>query len=133
MDPMIINTSPIAWGIASLVATLGGRYVIESLTPAQRNLLSHPLVRRFIICCMVFLVTRDIVKSLIITVGVVLALEVITNESSRFCILPKMFRVGSMSPPNPQQQDQSNKPAAIPLVVPPITMPPPPPLMAQPT
>lgn len=84
----IINTSPIAWGIASLMSSLGGRFVVSSLTPMQERILGHPLTRRLVICCMVFAGTRDLIKSIIITFGVILVLDVLANETSRFRIIP---------------------------------------------
>lgn len=84
----VVNSSPVSWGIASLISALGSRFVVSSLTPAQEHFLAHPFTRRIVICCMIFVVTRDIIQSIMMTFGVILVLDVFTNETSRFCMIP---------------------------------------------
>jgi hypothetical protein len=78
--------SPASWGMASMVSAIGGRFVFSELTPSQQRIMRHPLTRRFVTFCMAFVVTRNVKIAFIITAGVIMILEVLANENSRFCM-----------------------------------------------
>lgn len=82
-----INGSPAAWGVATLAVNLGSRFVSMDLTPAQEEVMRHPATKRVVIFCMIFLVTRSVAISLMITLGVIMLLEGFANEHSAFNIL----------------------------------------------
>jgi len=94
--------SPASWGMASMVSAIGGRFVFSELTPSQQRIMRHPLTRRFVTLCMAFVVTRNVKIAFLITAGVIMILEVLANENSRFCmffippvkILPQMMSSG---------------------------------------
>ena len=84
-----IDTSPAAWGVATLAVNMGARFVTTELTPAQEEVMRHPVTKRVVIFCMIFLVTRSVAISLIITMGVIMLLEGFANEHSAFNIMFK--------------------------------------------
>lgn len=86
MSLSAINGSPAAWGVATLVVNLGARFVTTELTPAQEAVMRHPATKRVVIFFMVFLVTRSVAISLIITLAVIMLLEGFANEHSPFNI-----------------------------------------------
>lgn len=83
-----LSGSKLVWGIAAIVASLGSRFVIGDLTPAQQGIMSSKLVRRVVVFAMVFLPTRDVLLSACLTVVVLTLLDGLFNERSRFCIMP---------------------------------------------
>jgi hypothetical protein len=82
-----MSASPALWGIATLAVNLGARFVTTELTPAQQEALRHPATKRCVLFCMVFLVTRNALVSLMLTVAAVVVLEGLANEHSPFNIL----------------------------------------------
>jgi hypothetical protein len=82
----VINGSPAAWGVATLAVNLGARFVSTDLTPAQEAVMRHPATKRLVIFCMIFLVTRNLTISFILTLGVIMLLEGFANEHSPFNI-----------------------------------------------
>ncbi len=84
-----ISSTKALWGIAAIVTALGSRHVISDLTDRQTELLSSPLVKRFIIFCVIFSATRDVLVAAMVATAVVLVLEYLTNEASQLCLLPR--------------------------------------------
>lgn len=83
-----INASKLAVGIASLTFNFGSRVILGDLTPSQQKFFRHPVVKRFVLVCMFFVVTRDVFVSIALALLTVLLMDVLLNESSRFCIMP---------------------------------------------
>lgn len=69
MDSLIniLNNSKFLVGIAILFTNIGGRYLNLELSKKEDKFLQQPYIRRFIIFCIAFMATRDILISLIIT------------------------------------------------------------------
>lgn len=93
MDPTVgvslltaLGSSKLVWGAAAVVVNLGARFL--SLTPAQQQVLQHPAFRRVVLFAIVFMATRDVVLSLALGMGLILLLEGLANEHSKFCMLP---------------------------------------------
>ena len=91
-----LNTSKLLLALTSITLNLGSRFLIGELTPAQSNILRHPIAKRIVIFCMFFMVTRDVRVALPMCVVTVICLEALFNERSRFCVIPQSR--GSNSP-----------------------------------
>jgi hypothetical protein len=87
-----INSSKLAWGLAALCANIGSRYVIQDITQAQERVLSHAIFKRFVVFCMIFIATRDVLLSVAITTLAWILLGHILNENSGYCIAPSICR-----------------------------------------
>jgi hypothetical protein len=85
---MNINTSKLIWGITSVMFNLGSRFLITDITPAQQRILQHPVYKRIVVFCMMFAATRDVILAAILAGVIIVLLEGLLNESSRFCIIP---------------------------------------------
>ena len=59
------------------------------LSESQEQLLSNQIIRRFVIFTVVFISTRDILVSLVVTAVFVVLVSGIFNENSRYCIVTK--------------------------------------------
>jgi len=115
----IINGAKLTWGGAAIVASLGSRFIIGDLTPAQQAVLRHPVFKRCAIFCMLFLPTRDVLLAAALTVVVCIVLEHFCNENSEWCMIPASFvaaaaaaTTGPVRPPSPQ-----SGPVAVPLPI----------------
>lgn len=78
----VINNSPFAWGISSLLVNMGARFITMDLTPSQEAVMRHPITKRVVLICMIFLVTKNITTSILIAAFVIMVMEVLANEKS---------------------------------------------------
>lgn len=82
-----LSGSKLVWGAAAIVASLGSRFIISELTPAQQRVLSSAAFKRLALFAMLFLPTRDLLLSAALTVVVSVVLEGVANENSSLCWL----------------------------------------------
>jgi hypothetical protein len=83
-----INTSKLFAGILMILMNIGSKYIELGLTKSQEQALRNGLGREIIIFCVVFLGTRDLVLSIIMTSAFIILSDHIFNEKSRYCIIP---------------------------------------------
>lgn len=84
-----LNKSKIFAGVMMLLLNVGGRQISKELSFIQENILEHKVVRRLFIFVAVFIATKDIKISLIVTVAFIILVTGLFNEESNYCILPK--------------------------------------------
>jgi hypothetical protein len=84
-----VNTSPYVSASMMLVLNLGGRFLGLELTKKQEAFFTHPYVRRFLIFCILFVATRNIIIAGWMTILIILLIGYITNEKSALCIFGK--------------------------------------------
>lgn len=87
-----LNNNKITLAVTMIVVNLGSRYALSDITPAHERLLSHIFFKRFVIFCMFFVATRDVVTSIILTAAFLFVFNVLLSESSEYCILPTSLR-----------------------------------------
>jgi hypothetical protein len=71
-----------------LLMNLGSRYISLELSQFHEEILSKPIVRRLLVFTIIFMATRDIKTSLILTAVFIILISGIFNEDSKYCILP---------------------------------------------
>lgn len=84
-----LNSSKYFAGMMMLVLNLGSRFLVMELSESQEQLLSNKIIRRFIIFTVVFISTRDILVSLVVTAVFIVLVSGIFNENSKYCIVTK--------------------------------------------
>tara|TARA_B100001093_G_C26341871_1_gene806424 strand:- start:113 stop:532 length:420 start_codon:yes stop_codon:yes gene_type:complete len=84
-----LNTSKYFAGLMILFLNLSSRYIALELSETQQEMLSNKVIRRFIIFTAVFVSTRDIWVSLIVTGIFVILVSGLFNENSKYCIMTK--------------------------------------------
>ena len=82
------NGSKIAWGLSTVGMQLGARFVVGDLTEMQNKILASKLAKRVIMCGMIFVATRDIMISVVLTVAIHAVLSWLINENSAMCVIP---------------------------------------------
>ena len=85
-----LNTDKIFYACAMLSMNVGSRYVIQDMSHLQERILASTVAKRIVLFCMVFVATKDVILSLIITFVCVLVLQYLLNENSPFCIIPSV-------------------------------------------
>jgi len=83
----VLNNSKIFVGCIMLLMNLGGRYIANELPSNIDQILNRKWVRILIICSIIFVATRDIKISILLTLLFVLLFKFLLDNSSKFCIL----------------------------------------------
>lgn len=75
-----LSENKIFIGMVMIIVNIGARYIIEELSDEHRNIIKSPYVRKIIIFCSVFMATRDIIISLIVTIIFTILINEILND-----------------------------------------------------
>jgi hypothetical protein len=87
-----VNDSKYFAGLMMLILNIGGKYVTVSLSKNQEMYLKSFIFRQFFIFTVVWIATREIVTSIILTTAFITLTNYLFNEESKLCILPKRFK-----------------------------------------
>jgi len=83
-----LSSNKYVLGIMILLINLGARYIGNELNEFSHKVLNHKFARRFLIFLVIWMGSRDIVVSLVITTCFILLSNTLLNEQSSYCILP---------------------------------------------
>ncbi len=86
------NTNPYFIGLMMIVMNLGGRHLAGGLTPEQDKIFQHPWVRRALLFVVIFVATRNLFTALWLSIGLVLVIGYLTNETSALYLFGKPKR-----------------------------------------
>lgn len=84
-----LNQSKYFAGIMMLILNLGSKYITMELSESQDELLRNKIIRRFLVFTVVFVATRDIFVSLILTGIFIILVSGLFNENSNYSIVTK--------------------------------------------
>lgn len=88
-----IGSNKIVVGLLMLFMNLCARHIVKDLsTSFHTKLFSSKFARRFSIFTILFIATRDIKISLILTAAFVIIFLNLLNEDSDYCILPESYK-----------------------------------------
>ena len=87
-----LNSSKFFIGIMMIILNIGSKYIEIDLGKNQKQLLNNKIMRRVLIFTIVFIATRDVFISLIVTAIFIILVLNLFNDESKLCILPKSFR-----------------------------------------
>jgi hypothetical protein len=88
----ILNDSKFFAGLVILTMNIGSKYITVDLSKTQENYIKYSLGRQILIFAIIWMGTRDIVTSLIMTVIFILFADYLFNEHSRYCIIPDKYK-----------------------------------------
>ena len=88
-----INNSKLFAGCIMILMNLGGKYVSKDVSRAADNILDTKLTRRFLIFCIAFVATRDVISSLIIMLLFIVIFSYFLNENSNY-FSPTIILIG---------------------------------------
>lgn len=81
-----INHSPLLAGIAMLILNVGSKYVELGFSKTQEQAIKAGITREILIFSVIFIGTKDLVLSIIMTASFMVLSNYLFNEKSRFCI-----------------------------------------------
>ena len=88
----ILNDNKFFAGIVMLTMNIGSKYISIELSKTQENYIKYSLGRQILIFAVLWMGTRDIVTSLILTVIFILFADYLFNEHSQYCIIPDQYK-----------------------------------------
>tara|TARA_Y100000816_G_C25940683_1_gene490611 strand:+ start:305 stop:709 length:405 start_codon:yes stop_codon:yes gene_type:complete len=86
-----LNKSKYVAGIAMLMLNIGSKYITIGLSKTQEEYLTSVIARQLLIFSAVFIATKDLFISLVLTLMFIFFADYIFNENSNLCILPKQL------------------------------------------
>jgi len=78
----MLNENKYFIGLMMIMVNIGSRFIIEELNDDQRRFINNPYFRRIVVFSVIFMATRDIMTSFIITGFIVLYLYSCENEKT---------------------------------------------------
>lgn len=87
-----LNSNKYFTGIMVLLLNVGSKYVNVQLTENQQKYLKTNLFRQILIFTILWVATKDIYVSFMLTASFIILSEYILNENSRVCILPEYMK-----------------------------------------
>ena len=76
-----------------VIINLGARFIVNELNEDQRNMINSKYLRRILIFLVIFMATRDIVITIILSVVVILFVFEFFNSDSEYSLVPKKEKV----------------------------------------
>jgi len=83
-----INSSPYLAGVTMILLNIGSKYVEFGFTKTQEEALRNGLARELILFSMLFMATKDILQSILMTAAFVILTDHLFNHESHFCVIP---------------------------------------------
>jgi len=87
-----INGSSIFAGLVMIMMNIGSKYVNLKLSKNQEEFLRGAIARQILIFSIIWMGTRDIITSLVLTAVFVILTDHLFNEESRFCVVSKVVK-----------------------------------------
>lgn len=87
-----LNNSKYFAGIMMILLNLISKYISLELSETQEEFLNNIIIRRIAIFTIVFVATKDIVISFIITACFIIIVSGLFNENSKYCLIRKKNR-----------------------------------------
>jgi hypothetical protein len=88
----ILNDNKFFAGVIMLIMNIGSKYLTVELSKTQENYIKYSLGRQIIIFSILWVGTRDIAISLILTILFVISADYLFNENSKYCIIPEQYK-----------------------------------------
>ena len=87
-----LNDSKFLLGVTMLLLNVGSRYVELGFSKTQEQALRNGLGREIFIFAVIFMGTRDIIISIMMTASFIILSDYLFNEHSNFCIMPASMK-----------------------------------------
>lgn len=80
------------WGAMMMCINIGSRFIINELDDKQKMFLTNnKIIRKIVIFLLLYVYTKDILKSLILTIIFIFLIKEFFNENGDYSILNKIF------------------------------------------
>ena len=86
-----INESKLLAAISMLLINIGSKYIELKISDSQAEYMRNEIGREILIFAMVFVGTKDIILSFIVTAAFIILSNTIFHEESNYCIIPEKY------------------------------------------
>ena len=87
-----INNSKIFTGLIMICLNIGSKFITVKLSPSQEEFMKNYVAREILIFAVCWMGTRDVLTSILLTVGFFIVTEFLLHEDSRLCIAPTYLK-----------------------------------------
>jgi len=87
---LMINNSKIAAGIAMIAMNFGSRFVVTDVSKFQEQVLQSALAKQFVLLCIFFVATRDIMIAFMMTAAFYVVVFGLFNENKKYNVLGRV-------------------------------------------
>ena len=87
-----INESKLLAAFAMLLLNIGSKYIELKISDSQAEYMRNEIGREILIFAMVFVGTKDIILSIIVTAAFIVLANTVFHEDSKYCILPEKYK-----------------------------------------
>ena len=87
-----LNNSPFLAGLAMIILNIGSKYIEIGLSKTQEQAIRNSIAREVLIFTIVFVGTKDVVMSILMTAAFIIMADFLLNSNSRYCICPSYMR-----------------------------------------
>tara|TARA_A100001015_G_scaffold121515_1_gene134748 strand:- start:5260 stop:5718 length:459 start_codon:yes stop_codon:yes gene_type:complete len=87
-----LNSSKYMLGLMMLMLNVGSRYIELGFTKTQEQALRRGLGREILIFSTVFIGSRDVITSILMTAAFIILSDYVFNENSKFCVIPNKLK-----------------------------------------
>jgi len=101
---MYLNNSKFFAGIIMIMLNIGSKFISVNFSKSTEEYLKFSLSKQILVFAMVWMATRDIYTSLVLTAVFVILSEHLFNEESNLCIVPYNKRIL----PKPDEKNNNN-------------------------
>lgn len=84
-----LNRSKYFAGVMMILLNLGSRFLVSELSETQEQFLNNSIIRRIVVFTVVFIATKDVWVSLILTAVFIILVSNLFNENSNYCLMKK--------------------------------------------
>ena len=84
-----LNRSKYFAGVMMILLNLGSRFLVSELSETQEQFLNNSIIRRIVVFTVVFIATKDVWVSLILTAVFIILVSNLFNENSHYCLMKK--------------------------------------------
>jgi len=87
------NNSKLLSGLAMLILNLFSKYVELNISKSQEAYIRNSITREILIFIVVFVGTKDIITSILLTSAFIILSNTVFNEKSKLCIMPLKYKL----------------------------------------
>jgi hypothetical protein len=87
-----VNESKLILGVAMILMNVASKYVDFKFSKTQEQIMKTVVVREVLIFIIVFMGTRDILYSILLTAAFFILSEYAFNEKSKYCVLSERMK-----------------------------------------
>lgn len=98
------NSNVYVTSVVLIIMNMGSSYLMQDLVPLANRMFAYRWVRRIVFFAIMFTSTRNLAVSILLTLVFTLAVDVLLNESSAYCLLPYEWRQGPGAGDGPEER-----------------------------